>query len=83
MHQNDFQFVCASAKHKTRTVNKTQTFEMIHGVFNNFLDSAIYMLSRATYPGAPSYGGVRINLMTDYLKLKNTDRLWTYFTKAG
>ena len=25
----------------------------------------------------------KVDLMTDYLKLKNTDRLWTCFTKAG
>ena len=25
----------------------------------------------------------KVNLMTDYLKSKNTDRLWTCFTKAG
>ena len=37
----------------------------------------------ARWTWSDTYGKCLDNLMTDYLKLKNTDRLWICFTKAG
>ena len=56
------------------------------GSLMNHLGSA-QRLDTDQGPFSPLTGGLeyldKVNLMTDHLKFKNTDRLWTGFTNAG